>query len=361
MSSNGLDNIKEIITNDQHPELGMVKMEEITITFDAPNNSEIEEWLDKNPGAMEELFLKKAEPSTVSKWLVKNGYCALSDLPNSKLSSFSEDNCSPTSPSDQKGDVFFTKLSRNNSKKYLRHDFAKSKYRNMFRTYQPTVTDKNADDRRNSLKEMRMFRSLPPNSINMLSLLIQSKIRLPRYPSKDIDKKREERHHNEMSFFMDIVKDISNDLDLRSLSEKIVANVSVLTDADHASVFVVEGKNNNKPSLVSKLFDVHSGAQIMPTKTANNCIRVPWGKGIIGCVAECGETVNLLQANKVNYMTVFSSFGKCHFYFAAENLLHADLRVLAMHVLCASPVLKDKSVMDMFVATGSLSCFIPKT
>lgn len=278
----------------------MVKMEGITITFDAPNNHEIEDWLDRNPGAMEDMFLKKADHNIVNKWLIKNGYCALSDLPNSKLSSFSEDNCSPTSPSELKCDVFFSKLSRNNSKKYLRHDFAKSKFRNMFRTYEPTATDKSADDRRNSLKEMRMFRSLPPNSINILSVLIQSKIRLPRYPSKDVEKKREERHSNEMSFFMDIVKDISNDLDLRSLSEKIVTNVSVLTDADHASVFVVEGKNNNKPSLVSKLFDVHSGTQIMPTQTPSNCIRVPWGKGIIGFVAEHGETVNLRQANKVS-------------------------------------------------------------
>lgn len=282
----------------------MVIMEKIKITLATPNTSEIEEWLDRNPRAMEDLFLKKADHHIVNKWLVKNGYCALNDLPNSKLSSFSEDNCSPTSPCELKGDVFFTKLSRNNSKKYLRHDFAKSKYRNMFRTYEPTASDKNTDDRRNSLKEMRMFRSLPPNSIHILSLLIQSKIRLPRYPSKDIDKKREERHSNEMNFFMDIVKDISNDLDLKSLSEKIVTNVSVLTDADHASVFVVEGKNNNKPALVSKLFDVHSGTQIMPTKTPNNFIRVPWGKGIIGYVAEHGEPVNLLHANKVKFYTL---------------------------------------------------------
>jgi len=277
----------------------MVKMEGITITFDAPDTNELDEWLDKNPGTMEDVFLRRADHNLVNKWLLKHGYCSLNDLPNTKLSSFSEDNCSPTSPSEHKGDVFFTKLSRNNSKKYLRHDFAKSKYRNVFRTYEPTATNKSTDDRRNSLKEMRMFRSLPPNSVHILSVLIQSKIRLPRYPSKDIDKKREERHDNEMSFFMDIVKDISNDLDLHSLSEKIVTNVAVLTDADHASVFVVEGKNNNKPSLVSKLFDVHSGTQIMPTNTPNNCMRVPWGKGIIGYVAEHGDTVNLIQANKV--------------------------------------------------------------
>nr|KAG5705660.1 hypothetical protein BaRGS_026599 [Batillaria attramentaria] len=68
---------------------------------------------------------------------------------------------------------------------------------------------------------MRQFRSLPPTSINMLSLLIQSKVRLPRYPSKDVDLKRDLRHSNEREFFLEIVKDISNDLDLKSLSSKM--------------------------------------------------------------------------------------------------------------------------------------------
>lgn len=257
--------------------------------------ADIENWLDKNPGVMEDIFLRKADVNTVNKWLVRNGYCAIDELSISKQVSTSDSD--PTTPDDRRDNVFFSSHTRTNSKKHLRHDYAKSKYRH--RTYEPlAVSTETTDDRRNNLREMRMFRSLPPNSVNILSLLIQSKVRLPRYPSKDIVKKREERHANEMEFFMDIVKDISNDLDLLSLSEKIVSNVSVLMDADHASVFVVEGKNNNKPSLVSKIFDVHCGTQIMPTKTTENCIKVPWGKGIIGFVAESGEFVNLKEANK---------------------------------------------------------------
>ncbi|XP_053408413.1 dual 3',5'-cyclic-AMP and -GMP phosphodiesterase 11A-like isoform X3 [Mercenaria mercenaria] len=262
---------------------------------------DVESWLDQNPAAMEEIFLKKADINIINKWLSRNGYCpAAPEVSVSKLGSGSDDNNSdPTSPIDARGDVFFPKHGRSNSKKHLRHDYAKSKYRHMFRTYEPSAaSEQSADDRRVSLKEMRMFRSLPPNSSNILSLLIQSKVRLPRYPSKDIDKKREERHANEGEFFMDIVKDISNDLSLRSLSQKMIANISVLTDADHASVFFVEGKRNNKQSLVSKLFDVHSGTQIMPTKTSDNSIRVPWGKGIMGYVAEHREIVNLSEANK---------------------------------------------------------------
>ena len=84
-----------------------------------------------------------------------------------------------------------------------------------------------------------ILRSLPPTSVNMLSLLIQSKVRLPRYPSKDIDHKRELRHSNEREFFLEIVKDISNDLDLKSLSQKMVMNMSCCADAEKASLFLV--------------------------------------------------------------------------------------------------------------------------
>ena len=257
------------------------------------------------PEICEDYIARNADVSLINKWLKTHGFLNLQDLVEQKERSLSNesDDLDPLSPREPKSaDGFFSKHGRSNSKKYLRHDFAKSKYRHMFRTYEPTSKSESTttDPRRGSLKEMRMFRSLPPNSSNMLSILIQSKVRLPRYPSKDIDKKRELRHHNEREFFMEIVKDISNDLDLGSLSSKIVSNLSVLTDADKSSIFVVEGKNNNKPSLVSKIFDVHCGTHIFPSKNTDNCIRVPWGKGIIGYVAETGETVNLLNASQVS-------------------------------------------------------------
>lgn len=106
--------------------------------------------------------------------------------------------------------------------------------------------------------------------------------------------------NNEREFFQEIVKDISNDLDLRSLSQKIVANISVLVDGDAGSVFVVEGRGTAKPSLVSKLFDVHSGTHILPTSVGDGSITVPWGKGIIGHVAETGDTVSLTDASLVS-------------------------------------------------------------
>lgn len=255
--------------------------------------------------AMHEIFLRKADTVLINKWLLIHGYNALNEAncSPSKRGSLTGDHSNPTSPLDLKyADGFFEgRHQRSNSKKYLRQDFAKSKMKNMFRTYEPTSSpEMTTEGRRSSLKDMRMFRSLPPTSVNILSLLIQSKVRLPRYPSKDIDMKRDLRQENEREFFLDIVKDISNDLDLRCLTHKIKCNISVLVDGDAGSVFVVEGRGSNRPVLVSKLFDVHSGTSIFPSTSGQSSIKVAWGQGIIGHVAAKGDTVNILDANKVS-------------------------------------------------------------
>ncbi|ESO83549.1 hypothetical protein LOTGIDRAFT_236563 [Lottia gigantea] len=253
-----------------------------------------EEWFDQNPDAFQEYVLKKADLALINRWLVNHGFHTLQEYISGRLGYNSNEGSTPSSPIISDGGFFDSKHHRSNSKKHLRQDFARSKMRNMFRTYEPSSSPElGVDARRSSLKEMRQFRSLPPNSVNMLSMLIQSRIRLPRYPSKDIDSKKELRYTNEKEFFLEIVKDISNDLDLRSLSTKIVANMCVLVDADKASVFLVEGRNTPKPSLVSKIFDVHAGSDMLPSLTGDGSMRMAWGKGIIGQVAETGEIVNL--------------------------------------------------------------------
>lgn len=264
-------------------------------------SSNVEEWLDANPDVMADFFLRKADASLVNRWMAQHGLPTLPGMSPviSKHVSRSAESSTPSSPIDTRfGDsgFFDFRHQRSNSKKHLRQDYARSKMKNMFRTYEPTPGT-SAESRRCSLKEMRQFRSLPPTSVNMLSLLIQSKVRLPRYPSKDIDHKRELRHTNEREFFLEIVKDISNDLDLKSLSEKMVANMCCLTDADCGSLFLVEGRNSGRPWLVSKMFDVHAGTNILPSTTGDT--RIPWGQGIIGHVANTGEVVNVPNVREV--------------------------------------------------------------
>lgn len=63
----------------------------------------------------------------------------------------------------------------------------------------------------------------------MLSLLIESKVRLPQSaPIHSRATKRDLlRSQGERDFFLNIVRDVANDLDLKSLSHKTVDNLTV--------------------------------------------------------------------------------------------------------------------------------------
>ncbi|XP_014270796.1 dual 3',5'-cyclic-AMP and -GMP phosphodiesterase 11 isoform X2 [Halyomorpha halys] len=127
----------------------------------------------------------------------------------------------------------------------------------------------------------------------------------------------------ERELLFELVKDICNDLDVRSLCHKILQNVSTLLRADRGSLFLVQGgaragssgsafrpvgclpASANSPAsqgchyrcLVSKLFDVCSRSTLEEVENREE-IRVPWGTGIIGHVAETGQPLNIPDAYK---------------------------------------------------------------
>ena len=79
---------------------------------------------------------------------------------------------------------FLSGHKRSNSKRCLRNDFARAKSRSAFQTQDgssspisPGFLPTSLASRRSSLKELRKYTSLPPNSINILSFLIESKVR----------------------------------------------------------------------------------------------------------------------------------------------------------------------------------------
>ncbi|XP_074652338.1 dual 3',5'-cyclic-AMP and -GMP phosphodiesterase 11A-like isoform X1 [Tubulanus polymorphus] len=266
---------------------------------------QVEEWLEGNKEVVQDYFIKRADLTLINKWLVAHGFHTVHEyITGGRRGSMSQDSSGPGSPSIPMTDSGFfsdkdSKHQRSNSKKHLRHDYARSKMRSMFRTCEPAVTSSTAlDVRRSSLKGMRQFKSLPATSVNMLSYLIESKIRLPRYASKDEDLKRELRYTNEREFFLEIVKDISNDLDLTSLTSKIVVNTLILCDAECGSVYIIEGPKNNQ-YLVSKggsngkgYSGQQGGNGGMFTVDEENVVKLPLGRGIIGWVAETGHTYN---------------------------------------------------------------------
>eukprot|EP00066_Takifugu_rubripes_P003565 XP_003966237.1 PREDICTED: dual 3',5'-cyclic-AMP and -GMP phosphodiesterase 11A-like [Takifugu rubripes] len=254
-------------------------------TFDF---SDVEAFLDCHPDLFEEYLVRKAKCDQVGRWLKEHQ--------PSKVSAAEERRGAPR---DQTWSTNPEALRRRSSHMELRRNFARSKATTAHRTYDEHVNlseyEYESSMRRRAL--LRKASSLPPTTAHILSALLESRVNVPQYASSAIDYKYRLKETNEREFFLELVKDISNDLDLTNLSYKILINVCILVDADRCSLFLVEGPAH-KRTLVSKFFDVHSGTTVRPSSSTlnSNEVQVPWGKGIIGYVAEHGETVNIPNA-----------------------------------------------------------------
>uniref|UniRef100_A0A8C5GML1 Phosphodiesterase n=1 Tax=Gouania willdenowi TaxID=441366 RepID=A0A8C5GML1_GOUWI len=253
--------------------------------------SDIEAFLDCHPDLFEEYLVRRAKCDQVSRWLKDHQH-----QPSSTVSPVEEKRgaaVEPIRPANADG------LRRRSSHMELRRSYARSKATTVHRTYDEHVSlsehESQSSVRRRAL--LRKASSLPPTTAHILSALLESRVNVPQYASSAIDYKYRLKETNEREFFLELVKDISNDLDLTNLSYKILINVCILVDADRCSLFLVEGPAH-KRTLVSKFFDVHSGTTVRPSSSTlnSNEVQVPWGKGIIGYVAEHGETVNISNA-----------------------------------------------------------------
>ncbi|XP_046852626.1 dual 3',5'-cyclic-AMP and -GMP phosphodiesterase 11-like isoform X2 [Xenia sp. Carnegie-2017] len=100
---------------------------------------------------------------------------------------------------------------------------------------------------------------------------------------------------DETELMMQLVKDIAEDLNLRSLCHKILQNVSILVNGDRCSMFLVKGSADGPKCLVSTVFDVNAESKVEDLDNVEE-IRIPWGSGVVGYVAEKGETVNIANA-----------------------------------------------------------------
>uniref|UniRef100_A0A672ZBH3 Phosphodiesterase n=1 Tax=Sphaeramia orbicularis TaxID=375764 RepID=A0A672ZBH3_9TELE len=254
-------------------------------TFDF---SDVEAFLDCHPDLFEEYLVRKAKCDQVSRWLKEHQPSKVSTVEEKRGTV--RDPLWPTNPDG---------LRRRSSHMELRRNFARSKATTAHWTYDEHVSlaehESQSSMRRRAL--LRKASSLPPTTAHILSALLESRVNVPQYASSAIDYKYRLKETNEREFFLELVKDISNDLDLTNLSYKILINVCILVDADRCSLFLVEGPAH-KRTLVSKFFDVHSGTTVRPSSSTlnSNEVQVPWGKGIIGYVAEHGETVNIPNA-----------------------------------------------------------------
>lgn len=104
---------------------------------------------------------------------------------------------------------------------------------------------------------------------------------------------------SEKDLFMQLIRDIADELDINKLSHKILVNVSLLTKGDRCSLFLIKGESSRR-YLVSRLFDVTSTSTLEQSlKPEGSEIIIPVGIGIAGTTALTGEVINIKEAYEV--------------------------------------------------------------
>ena len=99
---------------------------------------------------------------------------------------------------------------------------------------------------------------------------------------------------------MELIKDVANELDINVLCHKILVNVELLTQADRGSLFLAKGPSDDR-YLVAKLFDVTQDTELETAvqKAKTEEIKIPFGVGIAGYVAQSKQIINIKDAYKV--------------------------------------------------------------
>lgn len=223
---------------------------------------------------------------------------------------------------------------RSGSRQYLRQDFARARSKAVFSTWAGATDlgEKQLDQldtgpmspgdisdqaNFNGRRRLRRASTVPPPQLHVtaLSQLLESKItRAPHRPSISKEAKLKLRSANEREFFLALVKDISNDLDLNSLREKISSNVTLLVDAENVSIFLKEGpqsqfvcKHSSTTLCSSPVFKfpphienlMSRGSSYDDEQTKPESLVVECGDGMVGHVAETGKNVRIDSSVKV--------------------------------------------------------------
>ncbi|XP_012288226.1 cGMP-specific 3',5'-cyclic phosphodiesterase [Orussus abietinus] len=104
---------------------------------------------------------------------------------------------------------------------------------------------------------------------------------------------------DEGELFMELIRDVANELDINVLCHKILVNVGLLTHADRGSLFLAKGPQDNR-YLFAKLFDVTQDTELDEAlqRATNEEIKIPFGVGIAGYVAQTKEIINIKDAYK---------------------------------------------------------------
>lgn len=124
---------------------------------------------------------------------------------------------------------------------------------------------------------------------------------------------RGEQTQTEHDLFMELIYDIQHELDVERLCFKILHNVAVLTNCDRSSLFLTCSDGGKEKLLVCKLFDLTSNSQYEEVCQAeDDTFIIPFGKGVLGHVAESKQFVKIDNAYQVWCDSDCSGSVLCH-------------------------------------------------
>ncbi|XP_025268134.1 dual 3',5'-cyclic-AMP and -GMP phosphodiesterase 11 isoform X2 [Camponotus floridanus] len=281
-----------------------------TSTVYDPEYARMEAWLDEHPDFVNDYFLRKVTRQTVDLWLVSHATPTSSSSSCIELSSPTHGGNSSSGRAG--GGGAGGSGATTPVRKISAHEFERGGL------LKPIV---------NTIDGTPTFLSVSPGDMGQAG---STQVGSGNSNRPQRRSRHELRHLDEKDLIFELVKDICNELDVRSLCHKILQNVSMLLHADRGSLFLVQGEKTtvnissphvgnhevtaidsdngdtrrNDPSsgprgrcLVSKLFDVCSRSTLLEMEKKDE-IKIPWGTGIVGYVAESGEPVNIPDAYK---------------------------------------------------------------
>lgn len=122
-----------------------------------------------------------------------------------------------------------------------------------------------------------------------------------------MDRREELGRLDASDLFMELIRDVANELDINVLCHKILVNVGLLTHADRGSLFLAKGPFEDR-YLVAKLFDVTQETELEEAiqRAKNEELKIPFGVGIAGYVAQTKEIINIKDAYKVSVYVSWS-------------------------------------------------------
>lgn len=219
---------------------------------------QVEHWMDDHPDFVHDYFVRKAKRNMVDAWLLNH---AFSQSPGNSQSQSQSD----TSASNSGNNTPVRKISA--------QEFERGGH-----ILRPLVS---------KIDGIPTFLSPTSDKAGPASV-VPSRL-------KDVS---ELKSLDERELMHELVMDICNDLDVTRLCHKILCNLNLLVKADRCSLFLAEfDKGSGNKVMVSKLFDVTSEAQLKDCTTKlEEEIRISWGQGIIGHVAQSGTLLNIPDA-----------------------------------------------------------------